>query len=276
MYKKGEKQWPVGICLEADPDKSTDLGYGQKKKGIWVGIRLLDEIRRESNNNSFILGFNWGIHECTHLLRYINYADERNILSEMATYYTQTKHGLPLESKSIKCNYLGHVRVLDYNEGLSGSKRDFVHLLDEIRRGTLGLEMVDLKAEYLAFMVGPWVRDYLETRGEFDIFKFWVEGKEYVDLKGYLIGWSHGHFELRIDDFCSASGITDQGLISELTKAFDRINKEQCKNADSFFESFERNMNEVFGRPKSDVPDGFVHHEKKVTPESVPKKVKNA
>jgi hypothetical protein len=113
-------------------------------------------------SESMVGGINIGIHEFTHGLRIILGLDEYKFLSELATYYNQTKYALP-----VKVRLENNVNKGIYESGSEVGVRDSFYLHDNGYRPDIS----SLTNEYAAFMLGPFIKGIIKEESVLKLYE---------------------------------------------------------------------------------------------------------
>ncbi len=216
-----------------------------------------------------LLGFNVGVHEHTHLLQKINGNEE--ILSEMAAYFATSERALPVKIIGIK-----PVPMIILN----GAGRDFPHTWGQITKGNLQLK--DEFDEYLPFALGPWIKKYYgKTKGYDNIFDFELSAEEQIRRMGRrktvhlndfytllrketgLFGWFFRFNEYDGNKMCKSIGVYDPDLAAKFDEVLvalrGRMKDGALDDESHFINALVDVMNQVFGKPIDDLPQGFVY-----------------
>ncbi|MFH1307074.1 MAG: hypothetical protein ABIH83_05490 [Candidatus Micrarchaeota archaeon] len=191
--------------------------------------------------NYLILGVNSGIHEHTHALLQINNIRHDAPLSELAAFFSQSEHGLPVD--------------ISLNFRYGSLLRDWPHMLKERNAGRLVINLVDVfETEYAAFLLGPWIKTYYS--GQFDAYDF---STKIMDEPRIIHLYNK---EVDCKTFCIASGIKDKELISKLEMAFEMLYEKNWSNPNEFFSIFQDVMDKVFGPARGKyIPKDFANLE---------------
>lgn len=219
-----------------------------------------------SLEESFIQGFNFGVHEYTHALYRIENGRNAETLTEIATSYIQSKHSFPIKIESVNRSKLFHLGT-----------RHFPNIIKEFESGNIDKEVFsEYFTEYFSFIVSPWIVAFYGDK--FDIMNFkYPKDEKYIDeVHGdeiYLIGGSNFLFGIprmykRVvnkmygythEDFCKSAGIKDPVLINKFKNVFNLLSASAWDTEYEFFKTFIEIMNMIFGKPHEiDLPEGFV------------------
>lgn len=269
LYKTSEQQKFFAIKqASSEKDSSGALAFGAKSIGFsvplikktdpcfFISTYSLEQLYkpRPSDAELFIVGFNVGIHEYTHALRFINQG--KGELTELASFFTTSQHGLPLKADS---KIVGPVA--------SGGIRDFQNTLLARKLGNLSINADSMLMEYLAFAAGPWIKAYYKDKGkEPNLMELTAEGSTgptlrdfYLKRKGSIIEVLFTGPSRTPKDMVDELGVKDAELRKKLFQAFKLLGEAKWDNAEELLQQFTNVMDKVFGNASSEyVPPGYV------------------
>ncbi|MEK6981888.1 MAG: hypothetical protein AABX38_03065 [Candidatus Micrarchaeota archaeon] len=247
IYKKSEKQDFPKLNDNNFPGMVFGLGWSKEHNSIFESSRNFEKYEKVGDIQTFLSGFNGGVHEGTHALGLINGSD--NSLSELATFINLGTYALPFNLKDAK-----------QMESLSEGLRNAAHNLRQFKGKEFEFIKEYATTEYLIYLIGPWIKNYFKQD---QLFSFEEKrGRE-------LFQSTHGIMDLftsnqlfggvNLDKFFKEVGIINDLLKIRLKSAFDKMKKIGWSDGKEFLEVFQKVMTEEFGKPDTgDIPDGFV------------------
>lgn len=259
IYKKSDKEnFPKLI-------HGSHSAYYPSAHSIELCSRFLEKIDK---TESFLISFNMGIHEYTHALGKIN--GKNVVLSEMATFFSQTSYALPLKTSLTK---------KFYGTPFAGV-RNFIHTLDETNsepeKSTALLSNCILFDEYLSFIIGPWLKKYYDDHGKkINIFEFEEANELSSRIKDFIFG---SLYFITAESFMPESlvkllslekvffdflkeryGIKDKNFLNKFKEVLAKFKEEKEVDSNKIMNRLLKCFSDVFGPiTEVEIPDGFV------------------
>lgn len=181
---------PVGVIAE---DRSGGIASVSSVPDGMKAKRVRSVIAVGSKKNSFAEDINLGLHEGTHLLRWMNMMP--GLVSEVGSFYAQVTYGLPIKATEEKfCfsrgsrNFIHSVRELgsctplsdEYAEMLLGAlmftnlkQPDLINWLVEKRSDTVTRLMNDLAAQIQGVLFHPEKPEKLPWEAVYERYQTW-------------------------------------------------------------------------------------------------------
>ena len=193
------------IPVAAVESGDLNCGFSLKEGTVYATTALVDKVSELSDNDSRIVAaFNFGIHECAHAMPWAN--GQGAGLGEIGVYFVQNKLALPL-----------HYQLTNDEE----------LLVAQIAMGVRGLNQlsnVHMMSEYLAMLIGPYLKAWHEKKGaEPDALDYVSPYEEphlfhvYSDIKKYG--------SASAEDYCRMMGIDDSRISGKLQAVFGQLGR---------------------------------------------------